>query len=303
MIVQRNYVGTHLNCVIELEEIFTIHYFEYVKHFHGDGEAHDFWEMVYVDCGHIEAIGDGSPFPLERGEACFHKPNEMHKIVSVNEFSSVFIVSFSTKSPDAAFLAGRIFRLDAWEKELISRILAEAAQVFTGALDIMDQTQLVRNSNAPYGGEQIIKMLVEQMLISIIGNNRKTGANSTHLQSRNKRQKEGSEEYIVDKVVHTLADNLYNRLTLDEICSQVMFSKSYVEKIFQNNMGCGIIQYFNRLKTNEAKRLISEGQHSFTEISDLLQFNSIHYFSRTFKAVVGMPPSAYAKSVKARGLL
>lgn len=302
MALRRNYIGTTPHEVIRVDEIYTIHYFEYIKNFLGISESHNFWEMVYVDCGQIEVHGGERIFPLEQGEAYFHAPNELHNILSAGAFSSVFIVSFSSRSPHANFFRRRKIKLSRWEKELISRILEESTHVFAGALDVMDQTQLVRSSSAPYGGEQIIRMLVEQMLISIIRNNR-AQQHTPAPQRTTLRSKEGSDEYIVDAVVKVLTDSLYKRLTLDEICQQVMFSKSYVEKIFQLNMGCGIIQYFNRLKTNEAKRLISEGQYSFTEISDMLQFNSIHYFSRTFKMVVGMTPSAYAKSVKARGLL
>ena len=54
---------------------------------------------------------------------------------------------------------------------------------------------------------------------------------------------------------------------------------------------------FLDLKLKEAKRLIRESSLNFTEISELLGFNSLHYFSRLFKERVGMTPSEYARSV------
>ena len=63
------------------------------------------------------------------------------------------------------------------------------------------------------------------------------------------------------------------------------------------------MKYFNQIKVNEAKRLISEGKYSFTQIADILKFGSIHYFSRVFKQFTHMTPSGYEKSVKARSLL
>ncbi|MEG2232251.1 MAG: AraC family transcriptional regulator, partial [Lachnospiraceae bacterium] len=40
-------------------------------------------------------------------------------------------------------------------------------------------------------------------------------------------------------------------------------------------------------------------QHmNFTQISDFLGYNSIHYFSRQFKKTTGMTPSEYASSIK-----
>lgn len=301
MNVRRNYVGTKPEIAIVIDEIFTIHYFEYIKNFHGVGEFHDFWEMVYVDCGHIEVTAGNDALPLQKGEAYFHMPNEYHKIISADAFSSVFIISFRTRSADAAFFQRRKASLGKREQELIGQILQENALVFEGPPDIMDQVQLLRNDDAPYGGEQIIKMLLEQLLIRIVRANRNAPLAVGAVPRRG--GAEGNEQYIVDAVVGILTRNIYGRLTLEEVCQQILFSKSYVEKLFRDIMGCGVMQHFNRLKVAESKRLISEGRHSFTEISEMLRFNSIHYFSRTFKAITGMNPSEYAQSVKAKGLL
>lgn len=58
------------------------------------------------------------------------------------------------------------------------------------------------------------------------------------------------------------------------------------------------MEYFGSMKIEKAQELIREGRHNFTEISALLGYTSIHYFSRHFKKVTGMTPSEYASSVK-----
>ncbi len=40
---------TRLKRVFTVNEIFTVHYFEYEKDYSFKGETHDFWEIVYVD--------------------------------------------------------------------------------------------------------------------------------------------------------------------------------------------------------------------------------------------------------------
>jgi len=42
--------------------------------------------------------------------------------------------------------------------------------------------------------------------------------------------------------------------------------------------------------------MIRKGYHNFTEISDILGYTSIHYFSQAFKKATGMTPSEYAIS-------
>jgi len=51
--------------------------------------------------------------------------------------------------------------------------------------------------------------------------------------------------------------------------------------------------YFISLKIEEAKRLLSETPMNVTEISQMLGFSSVHYFSRLFKSKTGMTPTEY----------
>lgn len=49
------YSGVKLHNSITVGKIFSIHYFEYMSNFKFSGEAHNFWEFVYIDKG--EASG------------------------------------------------------------------------------------------------------------------------------------------------------------------------------------------------------------------------------------------------------
>ena len=44
-----------------------------------------------------------------------------------------------------------------------------------------------------------------------------------------------------------------------------------------------------------AKELIRTSAMNFTEIAEAVGFESLHYFSRVFKARTGLSPSQYAK--------
>ena len=58
------------------------------------------------------------------------------------------------------------------------------------------------------------------------------------------------------------------------------------------------MQYFNYLKIERAKMLIREDNYNFTQIANILAYDSIHYFSKQFKKIAKMTPSEYASSVK-----
>ncbi len=295
----RNYIKTPLNNVLTIDNLVSLHYFEYALHFKGQGESHDFWEMVYVDCGMIEVTADNEKCYLKQGQAIFHPPGEYHNIYSFRDFTNVFIISFYNHQLEEKFFRGTVFRLDDRDRDLIAEILSESRKLFSDPLDIMDQTKLHKREDAPFGCEQFLRAAVERLLISILRN--RTVVDEDKKISR--LVKTNNEQYIVDSILSLLNENLYGHVTLDALCKKVSFSRSYMEKLFKKNTGFSILNYFNKLKIDEAKRMISEGKYSVTEISQALNFSSIHYFSRVFKTFAKMSPSEYDKSVKLRGLL
>ena len=71
---------------------------------------------------------------------------------------------------------------------------------------------------------------------------------------------------------------------------------SLLQQLFHDYTGSGAIDCFSLMKINAAKQLILHGQLNLTQIADYLGYSSIHYFSRQFKKLTGMPPSKYAAS-------
>ena len=53
-----------------------------------------------------------------------------------------------------------------------------------------------------------------------------------------------------------------------------------------------------REQMERAKELLREGVLTITAVANATGFSSVHYFSRTFKSVVGMSPREYIRSVR-----
>ena len=105
------------------------------------------------------------------------------------------------------------------------------------------------------------------------------------------------DNHLVNAVITLLNDNIYGKITVDEICQKLNYSKTYISKIFNKTCGCTIIEYYTQLKITEAKKLIRENTYSITEISNQLYFNDPHYFTRVFKKITNMSPRDYQHSV------
>ena len=116
--MKATYVKTHLQSIVNVSKIVTVHYYEFDKNFIFRGESHDFWEMVYVDRGEISIYAGESRHHLKQGEVVFHQPNEFHSIAGAGAHgASVFIITFDCHSSAMQFFRERI---DAVPQDLLS---------------------------------------------------------------------------------------------------------------------------------------------------------------------------------------
>jgi len=268
---------------------------EFSKNFAYEGERHDFWEMVYIDKGEMICTADKNRFILKSGEMTFHKPNEFHNLSGDNSVSpNVSIITFECRSRAMKYFDGKIFKLDAEEKGLLSLLFSEGLACFR----LEDEHDpLLQNmiclENAPLGGSQAVKNLLEFFLIRLA---RRTDAVSKKMRR----------SYLIDgvdiprsvkEIVDLLSANLCCRLTVSDIAERLGRSESAVKQSFSEHFGQGVIHYYNALKITEAKRLIREGRYNVSQISDILAFDNPQYFSKCFKKFTGRTPTEYKVSI------
>ena len=73
---------------------------------------------------------------------------------------------------------------------------------------------------------------------------------------------------------------------------------AYLTVLFQKNLQISPGEYIRRIKLQESKQMIREGNLNFTEIAAALQYSTVHHFSRQFKEQFGITPTEYARSVR-----
>ena len=146
---------------------------------------------------------------------------------------------------------------------------------------------------ALWGGEQTVRLRLELMLIEMIRQNRYYDKKPKMFFPK---------EIITDefclRVIAYMEEHLYGKLTMDDLSHTLSFGKTYISQYFAKVCGYSIIDYFNMMKINEAKRLIRETGRNFCEISEALMFSNSHYFSTLFRKHTGMTPTEYKRSCK-----
>lgn len=281
---------------IQIDKIVTIHYFEYMSDYSFTGESHDFWEFLCVDKGEVDIVAGDKPYTLQKGEIIFHKPNEFHSVQANGTIApNLVVISFECNSPCMKYFENLRTSIGERERNLIAQIIYEAKQCIETPLDDPYTTEMLRRPRALFGSEQMIKLNLELLLLSMIRQQKIGRYSSPAIKSI----KQKNDSLIYSRITTYLEEHIRERLNIETICRDNLVGRSQLQKLFRDYNQCGVIDYFSRLKIDLAKQLIRENHHNFTQISDFLGYTSIHYFSRQFKKITGMTPSEYASSIKA----
>lgn len=272
-----------------------IYFFEFGKDFNHLPEVHDFWEMVYVDSGEINAISDGIIIKLIQGQAIFHRPMEPHSHISNKKTpNNMVVVSFTSKSSVIEFFNKKIFSFGKSSKVILSLFIAECKNALQELPNDFENKSPLDFKNATFGSVQLMECYFIELLFSLIRSNE---VSITKLRERLP-SNTFSDNSFIDSVVKYLEQNIYTKLSLQDICDRFLISKAYMCQVFKDAMGYSLIDYFINLKIAEAKRLIRTNEYNITQISHMLGYSSIHHFSRAFKKVTGFSPMTYKKSIK-----
>ena len=289
------YVKTTLKEELTIKKIVTLHYFEYAKDYIYEGERHDFWEFLVVDKGEVEVMADSSGFKLKQGEIIFHKPGEYHNVWANGKVApNLVVIAFECNSEAIRYFENKILSIDDYEKNLLAQIIREAKTAFLSPLDVPSLKKMKKKPGSPFGCEQLIRIYLEQMLIYMI----RKGNSIKPVSKLSTSVKERSDEDILKKIIAYLNENVSSNITFEDVCHYTSLSKTNLKVLFKEKSGMSVMEYYKNLKIKEAKKMIREGDHNFTQIADLLGYTSIHYFSRHFKKATDMTPSQYASSVK-----
>ncbi|MDO4275498.1 MAG: AraC family transcriptional regulator [Eubacteriales bacterium] len=290
------YESIYLENEIHVENIYTVHYFEYRSDFHFEGERHNFWEFQCVDKGNAEVQTDSGSHVLNRGQVIFHKPNEFHTLSAIGKSApNIVVVSFGCNSPCMKFFENRILNISDTERNLMGLLIAEARRCIASPLDDPYMEKMEKRQDSLFGSQQLIRLYLEQILIYMIRRN--TVPQLSMPLGKFANFKNNSATY--NKILFYLEEHIREYVSIEDICHDNLIGRSQLQKMFRDHHHCGVIDFFSQMKIEFAKQLIRENQMNFTQISDFLGYSSIHYFSRQFKKISGMTPSEYASSIKA----
>lgn len=108
-----------------------------------------------------------------------------------------------------------------------------------------------------------------------------------------------ADETFLLKLNALIADNMSNpALDVAFLSANMCISRSLLFNKVKAITGMGIVDYVNKLRIERSVVLLTTTSMNITEISEMVGFSSLRYFSKVFKSIKGEIPSAYRKQDK-----
>ena len=218
-----DYKKTVLRRDFRVEDVISVHYFEYTVDFAFSGELHDFWEFIYADKNELVITADTKEILVPQGSLFIHKPMEFHNVRSNghNAPNSV-IVAFSSDSRELYEIAGRVLPCNDSEKALMAGIIEEAVLAFSTPLGDPYTEELIRRRNSAFGCEQLISNRLESLFIHLI--RRFSCAEAELEQNAKENLRRRKDEERLRQICEYLQKNIEKDLSSEDIQKQFFIS-------------------------------------------------------------------------------
>ncbi len=99
-------------------------------------------------------------------------------------------------------------------------------------------------------------------------------------------------KYIRHAVTY-ITEHLFEPLNVQLVADAVGVNRSYLQTLFSNQFGYGIVAYINRRRMEKASFLLINSTISITDIAFQVGYNSRQHFGHTFNKFFGMHPKKY----------
>ena len=265
---------SNISSSLDISEIYTKFYQEKGTNYNFSGEKHSYWELTYVDKGELLTTIDRVSYHLKQGDLIFYAPMQFHTQSTFEKISSSYLtINFKMNFNHADLLCNKIFSLKRDSYFIVTRLIEELSNdnLYSNDLSLC-----------------YLKQLIIQMLR--LDNSHFHSKPTTHMQQT-------YENELLNDILLYIDNNIYEKISVSTLCEHFCISASMLHSLFRKNMNTTAKNYINELKLSKSKELIRNSTHTLSEISEMLGFSSIHYFSKKFKSYFNISPTEYSKSI------
>lgn len=255
---------------LQFERIYTFLYQECAHDFYFRGEKHKPYELTYVDRGQLHNLVHGQDIVLGQQDFMIFDSNDWHTQYA-DQPVSFLTVSFWAEDSALSTITNQRFPMRPQFKSIFKKILTQSEE------DAYSREYM----------ESLMKILLIELLQDTPAESTPQYPTASHWENE-----------IVDRAMQLISQNLHRKLSLEELAELVHVSVPYLYKLFQVHLGTSPGKYIAKIRIEECKILLRDGQLSMGQIATRMGFSSQQQFSRQFSAICGISPTQYLRSLR-----
>jgi YesN/AraC family two-component response regulator len=113
------------------------------------------------------------------------------------------------------------------------------------------------------------------------------------LKNLSHKPREGAQRLRIEKTLAFLNEHFGEPLSLSMVAKRSGFSVPLFCRVFKKRTGQTFASYLNRLRVEEAKKLLRGSSLALGQVGQICGFRNAHHFIRNFKKVAGRTPGDF----------
>lgn len=251
--------------------------------FHMNYHSHESCEIMYVTGGSCTVYCKDKTYRLTANQFIFIRSHIPHRLEIIpDKPCAILNLEFSLSETERGMpLHGLVEGCEEFR-----RFLCAVPRCFCGT-DVRDLgyslKDLISHIQRAHGSDDYLLSLIfartmAELAYSIAYSNNESGV------------------IYLRKACSYIDKNLHSAIMVPEIARYLGISKSYLQALFSEIMGCSIVEYVTQKRMKEAVFLLVNSTLRITDIAFSVGYNSRQHFAHTFEKYYGMSPMAYRQT-------
>ena len=255
----------------------------------------NFLELCYHEVGPLYSVSKTGEIGYSKEDMMSISWEKAHMVTSKGKFHRHYTVS----------IGGQFDTQVLTRKEAIA-YLKDNKNQDTDSFDVIMQSRIEESKYARQGRKIIENIIYErnQPKVNMLKVNTLIFelfdmVNSyTMSELMTKKEQHFSEEYYCQKAINYILEHMEERITVTSVAEELKLSVGYLSRLFKERTGFTLVEYINDVKINTIKDILSRGNISLKELSEITGIDDEKYICRLFKKHTGMTITEYKNYLK-----
>lgn len=217
---------------------------------------------------------------LKEKDILFIPPFSSYEIICNEDNSSAYIVDFKAETEEKNI--SELFNM-----KQLTIFYKAVSETFLKHINLVYKKFLSKELGYYLHIKITIDMLFIMMAISYMKDN--------HIQYSENQNYTSRVQGCVLEALRYIDENITKNICVAELCKHLNVSQSYLYTCFKKVMNCSVQQAISDSKLNKSLMYLRTVSLRICDVSEMVGFDNVFYFSNAFKKRFNMSPSEYRK--------